>query len=1351
MIYRGVCLLGSLLSSIVISAQSTNWVDLMMNPGTNYNAVYQSYENYWKTHQKVKHSGHVQFERWRRYVDPYVRPDGTIQSRADVVSTMNAYQHKNASRSAQGNWEEIGPWQERKYTQGVGRLSALAEHPTQPNTLFIGAPAGGVWKTENGGASWQNMDDEIADFGVSYLIFDHSDPNTLFAATGDINTNRVTGRGVYRSTDGGQTWLPSNKGIESETVGKVLQAPNDPNVLICITKTGIFKSTDKGQNWVKKSVTRDFRDLEIKPNDPNIWYASNWSGSGTSAYLYVSKDQGETWTIKNVFNGLYPDSRYEIEISKAEPNKLYLLGGNRMVYSINDGDSFKLMHSGGSFLVNYDDQGWYNAAFEVSDFNPKIMYSGNVRMFKSEDGGLTWLRVNHTHADNHYIKYSKDGKKLYVLDDGGVYQSKDEARTFENLTNIGISQIYLLDQSPFDPNHTLTGYQDCGSKYFDGYQWHTVYGADGMQPLYDHFDSTRFYTSFQYGGIVRHLNGIGSAQSIPKADRDYRGSWITPYLLDAKDPETMYCGGQQIWRTKNLHANRTRDIKWEKISNGVAENVNGYYVRIKLHQANSKRMYALKRVAGHSRTRLIKCDNIYDSIPKWDDLSANYPFTRLSSDFETDPNDSLAIYLLSNNDVLVSRDGGNSFTNFSGTLPDIPLSTIKLDTVTGALYLGARTGVFYRGANDTDWTPFSSGLSKNAEIVDLDIYYHPTDHKLSRLKAATYGRGLWQSDLAGASGIKEPAKCYITSTSKTYSYQDKYLLNLSFKAYLDIVPVTGFAQSDVQVNNGIITSFQKKGDAYEVGIQANGFGAVTVSVADGVAIDAHFNQGTLKSNTWKIEYLEPEIALGIDGPGGVGDSLSIVYWMRADQLMLDANGDTIKTDGQKIDTWFNFMGKDYRAVQTVDSSRPFYRLDTAGINGWPVVEFTPPNRFLQIRDITPVGKSISAFAVAKSNTDNWTGHSWIGNSREANGFLMHNNNNGKTIYGSVLDENRSYYGTPSLEMTSVKEPHVFGLQTDFVKWKNHFQVDHQLAYDYIEKDIVRDGNDTITMRLGKDYGERYGNGKLAEMVYFKTDIKETKRVIISNYLAAKYGVDLLRDERYFYSATHPYEVAGIGQVDALDKHLDAKGTGLLRVQSNGLNDHSFLMWGHNNGILEQWKPSDLQDEMIVSDLQWRTAVTGTIGVVKVLIEKDQVNLTKGKLGLLVGTTKTYDNAVVYELTDNGTHYEAEVTFSNGDFVTLAQADRFTVGISSDPAIKSIRLYPNPSLNGSSTLQFLATEAGLMNIQIMNVKGERIQQQQSRVESGVNEIQLDLTREVSGVYIVRVVGAQLNESYRLIVW
>ncbi|UTW60894.1 T9SS type A sorting domain-containing protein [bacterium SCSIO 12741] len=1340
------------LLGISASVYGQDWIEGMYDPQMNYFEVNESYQQYWQTHEKVKGSGHKQFERWRYFIDPYIQKDGSIRPYKEIQQSIESYYQSHPSRSVQGNWVEIGPWTAQRVSRGVGRMNCIGFHPTNPNKIYVGSPSGGIWISDDGGHTWRNPDESLQNFGVTSIAFHPTNPDIMLIGTGDAPANESYGVGVWRSEDGGETWNESNLGIWDKTVSKVMFNPDSVDEVLAATKTGLYQSMDGGKSWQQRISNYDFRDIEFKPGDPKVAYSATWSYNTTTSWVFVSKDGGRNWKRRIITEGFIPDYRYELAVTPANPELLYCAGGLRMMISENSGDTFRTVTQEGGFLLSNDNQAWYNASLDADPNNPNVIYCGNRYLYKSYDGGESWIRLNHTHADNHFISFSPHDGSLWVLDDGGIHRSTDGGLTFTDLTDLGISAIYSVAQSPFNADHALNGYQDCGSKYYDGRTWTSVYGADGMQALFDPTDSNRFYTSYQYGRIVRHLNHIGSNQVMPQPDDE--GPWVTPYILDVNDPETMYMGRQKIWKSTNIFESKTKNIKWDTISTGIAQYPLGTFIKIKQHRTNSKRMYALKRAENRSRTQLIACDNIYDSIPVWYNLGLNYPLVTLSSDFETDNRDSSTIYMLADNEVWITTDMGQNWTDFSGTLPDVPMHCLTLDTVTGGLYVGCDAGVFYRGAGQSDWVSFRDGLSRNARVRDMDLYYHPTDHNQSRLKAATYGRGMWESELYGNTGF-DPSPVYpvVFSEAKTYTYDQTFDLRIEFKHHIHTEKVNGFDQSDIQVRNGRITQFTDQGDYFEITVEATQSGHVYVDIPQGVATDLAHGLPNDSLTTWRIDYLDDHPEIGPYGPGGVGDSSHLLLWLKADHGLLDANGQAISTDMTRIDQWQDFSGKGYVAVQATDSSRPFFRVDTAGINGHPAVEYNPPNRYFMVNDFGPVGKNLSVFAVAQSNTENWEGHSWIANSRMNNGFLMHNSNNRKSIYAVTVDENKKYLGSPSVEVKDVTEPHVFGLTYNERMWKNAIHLDNQVGYDELYGDHFRDGTDTINIRLGKDYDERYGNGKLGEFIYYSEDLQDARRLIVSNYLAAKFGVDLQESNRYDYGEKYGERVAGIGRVSAEDWHQDAKGLSAFRVSDpDDMENGEFLLWGSDTASVDTWIAGQLPDGMERLARTWRVDETGgDLGQVLIRLNKDDVPTGKAKLGLLYSSTEDFSSnlsLVEWNVGGDG-NWELHTNLMNEGYYALVTAEKFFLGEESLAVNMKYQLVPNPAINGLSELRIESFGQDELEIQITDKLGRQLQRQKLTIGEGLYQLPIDLSGEASGIYLITVYSNTGTETYKLV--
>ncbi|MCB0484507.1 MAG: hypothetical protein KDC37_08070 [Flavobacteriales bacterium] len=1314
------------------------WIRLMNAPQPDFFAAHRAYEEYFRGKDKTAFQGHKIFERWRENAQSLLKEDGSLRNPSEMHATAIAYAQTHPARSSAGNWTEVGPDRETNVYRGVGRLTCIAFHPSDKNKLYIGTPSGGIWISEDYGKSWFNPEESLANFGVSSIALNPKNPLEMYLGTGDVDANETQGTGVYKSTDGGYSWIQSNTGMGNLAVGKLMIHPDSVSMVFAATKQGIYKSRDAGQTWRLVSVTNDMRDMEFHPTNRNIIYASNYSAPSTSSFIYVSKDKGETWTRMFITEGLYPDIRYELAVTAQHPDRLYAMGGQRMQMSENAGDSFYIKISSGNQLIAYDRQGWYNASFTVHPRNSDVMFSGNQALYKSVDGGNTWFRLNHTHADNHWIEYNPLDNALYVLDDGGIHRSFDDGRSFEDLTGLGMAAIYSVAQSPFNAHHVLNGYQDCGCKYYDGYQWRSVYGADGMVCLFDPTDSMKFYTAYQYGNIIRYLKGIGTAQGIKMPSDE--GGWVGPYILDWNNSSVMYTARERIWKSTNIHTKKAGDVTWTDISSGPALNTGGTYNKLKQHRANPKAMYALRRNSTRTQTVLIHCPDIYASTPVWNSFGGTYPNTANSPDFETHPSDSNILWLIAGGNILKTMDGGQSWSNMNGSLPSVGYHCIEVDSVTKDLYLGTDIGVFYRADTASDWVAFNQGMSRNARVRDIDIYYHPTQHSKSRIKAATYGRGLWESDLYNSGQLTEDAAhCYIQRKGKAYTYSPTFEVSIDFKRHLRKEAVTGFDTTDIIVRNGKVLSLTG-GPSYTAKIEAASTGTIYIDVPAGAATDNRLGQPTDSARTIWVNYVAAPIQIGPYGPGGIGDSAHLVLWLRSDSLLLNPSDVKPTLDGEKVRYWRNMAPHSFYAIQNTDSSRPAYRVDTAGINGYPAVEFVPPNRFVMVNGLHPVGENLSVFTVAKSNTENWEGHSWLANSRENNGFLLHNNDDSKNFYAIPADNAKRYLGTSTIETWSVQQPHIYALQHTPAMLRTTAQIDQQITYDNRTIQYYRRGDDTINVRIGKDIDERYGNGKMAEFIYYNEDIFETRRLILSNYLAARYNIPLYEDTRYSFADGYSHHVAGIGRVDALDFHDAARGTGLLHIdQPSGMNDGQFLMWGSDNSSHRAWYTGLLPDDMSRIMRTWRFSQTGgSMRGVRVRIEQHLLPSTSEQVALLFAADSGFtSNLRIVSLALTDSHYTAVIDPLHGEFMTVVAAEKYYLQNQPSTAQMGSRIYPNPSGLDHTNIEVFAPGAGFVNVALRDIHGRSVSKTVFEVVSGLNQFAVSLGDLPVGLFFLEI--------------
>ena len=266
---KSFSLLFSLLFFLIIQAYSQNlnvqqlqsdtsdypyWIEMMQDPEVNFFDVQKAFNIYWQGREVTKGSGWKPFKRWEYLMESRVNPDG---SRPDPDKTWNEYfsylkSHSN-TRNNNGNWVNLGPFQipDGKGYKGLGRINAIGFHPTNPGIFYIGAPAGGLWKTDDNGMTWTSNTDVLPTLGVSSILSNFLEPDIMYIGTGDRDAGDAPGLGVMKSNDGGETWALSNNGMGNKKVGRMIMHPDDPDMIIAATSGGVYKTTDGGENWYK--------------------------------------------------------------------------------------------------------------------------------------------------------------------------------------------------------------------------------------------------------------------------------------------------------------------------------------------------------------------------------------------------------------------------------------------------------------------------------------------------------------------------------------------------------------------------------------------------------------------------------------------------------------------------------------------------------------------------------------------------------------------------------------------------------------------------------------------------------------------------------------------------------------------------------------------------------------------------------------------------------------------------------------------------------------------------------------------------------------------------------------------
>ena len=733
----------------------------MQDPHANYFATVSAFEKYWENREVTPHSGWKVFKRWEYFYSTRHDENGRLFTTADLWNEYYKYLALNPeAESVAGNWVEMGPrimpLNATFQPTGLGRINGLAFHPTDQKIIYVGSASGGLWTTLDSGITWTSNTDNFPTLGVSSILVDPVNPSIMYIGTGDRDASDAAGMGVRKSIDGGVTWVASNSGMGNLTVGMMVMNRLNRDFILAATSGGIYRSNNAGASWVRKSSnTSNYKDIKYKPGDTSIVYATEGGN------FYRSNNGGNTWTlITGGSSGLPTSSRLVIGVSPANPNIVYAVCANGSVYkgtyrSTDAGLTFS-MQSTTPNIMDYSSvgsgtggQAWYDMCVVVDTINADHLYVGGVNIFKSVDGGKTWKCKAHwgsqIHADQHFLAINPLNNRVYVGNDGGIYYSKDTGQTWVEITSgIAISQIYRLSQSAQRAGLIMNGYQDNGTATLKGSRWRTGIGGDGMECIIDYMDSTYLYGALYYGDIRRSTSAGNSFGGTIAANGTNgiteSGAWVTPYVLNSKNPAIMYVGYKNVWRTKNA---RTGTTSWTKISNNLGGSNSSNMTDMESCQADSNILY-ISRGDG----KFFRTDSANAIAPTWVDLTSFLPVTGTPTDIETHPIYSNRVYIVLANKIYKSYNKGNSWTEITSGLPSVTKSTLVLDRMsTEGIYVGTDAGIYYRDSTMTTWVPFRSGMPVASRVTELEMYYDTLNTTDCRISASTYGRGTWQSDV----------------------------------------------------------------------------------------------------------------------------------------------------------------------------------------------------------------------------------------------------------------------------------------------------------------------------------------------------------------------------------------------------------------------------------------------------------------------------------------------------------------------------------------------------------------------------------------------------------------------------
>jgi hypothetical protein len=699
----------------------------------------------------------VHWKRWEWYMSGRLGPQGEFVNVSEKLREAQAEVDLNwpESRDINPFWFSQGP---SSTTGGIGRADRIAFHPTDTNTFYIASPAGGLWRTTTGGASWTALSDHTPSTGISGIVVSWANPNHLYILTGDGDSDFLGGFvdkfgytrksiGVLKSTNNGVTWRATGVLDTNDFIAfKLVQDPLNSSVLLAATDKGVFRTSNAGGSWTK-TLSDVIFDVEFKPGTSLALAAGDDD-------IYFSLNGGAGWGTAILDVPLSGAQRTELAVTPANPSRVYLLVGDVDAPGTFDG-AYRSTNSG----VNYtqrtttpnilgrksdgsDDkeQAEYDHAIAVSSINSNIVITGGVRIWRSTNGASSFsYSSSGTHEDIHELAFNPLSGTLYACTDGGLYRSYDSGQSWTSLHNgFRTSMFFHMTGTSLDDDYFLGGFQDNGVKIrkTNTSTWTHVNSADGFDVAFKPDDKTKFYASVNKTLRRFTSSGNNSNNITPNQDTTGQYQWFGTVVTHISDPDIILAGYSDIYKSTNQGSSWTNT------------GASGSWALANC-PSNSTKFYAAGASSYANGTGGLYRSN--DTGDSWTSIHTSTGFPSVSSiskitDVDVKPNNSTNVYATIGGfdagvKVYRSLNSGASWTNWSGSLPNIPINCVTI-AANGDVYIGTDIGVFYRKTTMSDWMPFDNALP-NVPVTDL--YINEGDEKIY---AATFGRGMWRTDVA---------------------------------------------------------------------------------------------------------------------------------------------------------------------------------------------------------------------------------------------------------------------------------------------------------------------------------------------------------------------------------------------------------------------------------------------------------------------------------------------------------------------------------------------------------------------------------------------------------------------------
>ena len=725
-----------------------------------------------------------------------------------------------------------------------GRISDIVIHPENENLWYVTAGSGGVWKTENSGTTWKSIFDGQKSYSIGCISLDPQNPNIIWVGTGENVGGRhvAYGDGIYKSEDGGESW--KNMGLKkSEHLSKIIIHPKNSNIIWVASQgplwskggeRGVYKTNDGGKSWIQTLGDNEWigaTDLLIDPRDPNLLYAATWQrhrtiagylGGGPGTAIYKSNNGGEDW-IK-LKSGLPKSNMGKIGLvlSPQNPDIIYAA----IELDRRTGGVYKSENQGAKWTKMSDAVAGgtgphYYQELYASPHNFDELYLADNYMQVSYDGGKTFIRMNETekHVDNHAVAFKKSDKNYILIGcDGGLYESFDKTLNWKFIDNLPLTQFYKIAVDDNEPFYNIYGgTQDNNTQGapsrtdnihgIRNSDWFIILGGDGHQPATEPGNPNIVYAQWQRGNLNRHDRKTGENTNIKPqpefGEKTERFNWDAPILVSPHNPKRLYFASQRVWKSDD------RGDSWQTISKDLTNNIERLSTPFFGSKQKWNNAWDVRAMSNYSTITSLSESPMQEGLiyagtddgiiqvtenggETWQKINIKklngLPETAFVNDIKADLYEKNTVYAVFDNHkfgdynayIYKSKNKGFTWQKISNNLPENTLLwRIAQDHInSNLLFLGTEFGVYFTNNGGKEWTKLNGGMP-NISVRDIAIQKREND-----LVLGTFGRGIYILDdysaLRTFNKIDKNSKLF--SPRDSYWYKQKRILGGSKKA-----------------------------------------------------------------------------------------------------------------------------------------------------------------------------------------------------------------------------------------------------------------------------------------------------------------------------------------------------------------------------------------------------------------------------------------------------------------------------------------------------------------------------------------------------------------------------------------